>query len=266
MALQAIGVVIGVANPDAFKLSNGKTVDLPAIAVADDVGWYAQTLRDSFSAIDGDWTVKTLVSREETKRDVITKCLEDLRTQLDPRGLFVLILSGHGFQDVDTNGDEAASPVPGDGPLDVQDEFYCAADHPIRDDVFGELWKKLLTTQRLISIADTCSSDTVSAELIRRSELNVQPVLPREGSGAPKIFISSAMSWEKAVESEFGSRVYGVMTEALKSAWGSKPASYLEWFTLANKKVRECYPDQHPRLRYYADPDQELLNAQPFAP
>jgi hypothetical protein len=164
--------------------------------------------------------------------------------------LFVLVLCGHGFQAPDDDGDEP----------DQLDEVFAAADGPIADDFFGELWTGL--DGDVVAVVDTCSADSLSIKGGR----DVEPVKRFTAAGPRRLSIAASMAWEKAAEVRTRKGIRGVLSVALQDAWELIPesrTSYLTWFLEAARLLAVRRPQQHPRLRYLG-PDEELLNRVPF--
>jgi len=242
--------LVGVAAPDPFEFRGTRFNFGTARGVHEDVDWYAALLSNELAPDDLDLTV--LTARSETTRDLLRRKLESLRDGLGPTDTFVLVLVGHGFQVDDDNGDE----------LDGKDEVFAAADGPVADDFFAELWAPLPSTASVVVLADTCSSDSIG--IAGGSPINEHIHVPV--GGPSRLSLAASMQFEEAGTVRVRDKSRGVMSQALEDAWQyieASRTSYLAWFREAAQLVAVRRPRQHPQLRYLG-PDADLLLRAPF--
>lgn len=243
-------VLVGVARPAAFKFRGRRYTFATARGVTADIDWYEELLRNRVPAEQ--LSLTRLTTPGDTTADNLSVELTTAAGGVQPSGLFVLVLCGHGFQAADDNGDEP----------DNLDEVFAASNGPIADDFFAHLWSPLPPNAGVVVFADTCSADSVGIA----GGLNIEPVIALTAAGPSRVSISASMPWEKASEVATRHGYRGVMSLALEDAWTLQEAqaSYLTWFRTAAELVSVRRPQQHPRLRYLG-PDQHLLNRVPFA-
>lgn len=248
---KAVVVLVGVPAPRPFKYDGAvyRFASLPG--VLNDVRQHRKVLR---SAVPGDPVVREWVTPYDTKVEVIGKRLRDVVTTLHPDDLMILVLCGHGFQVHDND----MFPE-----QDFKDEVFACSDGPLRDDFFQDLWAKCPTGTRVVSIVDTCGSDTLVLGLAR-PEPSYYEVLT--AAGPSRLSISACLSAETAQEIGPADQRQGLLSWALEQTWTPAPdLTYRTWFTAAAKRVTHHNSRQHPTLRYLGPkPGLPLVDSRPF--
>ena len=252
--MRAVAVLIGVPAPAAFRFQERDFAFHPLAGVQADIH-SLHTIITGAATPHGSIDIVTLLSPAETTAGCIKRTLIDTLGKLDEGGLFLLGLFGHGFQVHDLSGDEVADRFE-----DAFDEVFAASDGPILDDFFKSLWAEAPPGARIVAIADTCSSDTISMA----GAADVLPVVVTGTAGPERLFLAASMSHGAALEEARAGATRGVLSRALEDTWvPSNPhSSYRAWFTEAALFVNMRSP-QEPRLRYVG-PTGSLLDDRPF--
>jgi len=208
----AYGVSAGLTsvNPAAYRGWKG---DCPGTDID---AWFMAGILDAHNI------PCTLLYNNQVTADGIISAVTSACRSIQPGGLLILYLSGHGSQQRDTNGDEA----------DGQDEQLCLWDGYMSDDVVWELLQRVPAGIRVFMITDTCHSGTnfrgpasiAPAILLARSE---------PGSTVPDILHYGGCSDGRF---SYGSSQGGVFTTALVDTWDPL-LTYAEWFAAACKKM-----------------------------
>ncbi|MFI7067350.1 caspase family protein [Kribbella sp. NPDC050124] len=244
-------VLVGVPAPRPFKY-DGEVYRFAALpGVLNDVRQHRQLL---CSAIPSEPVVREWVTPYDTKVDVIGKRLLEVVTKLQPDDLLVLVLCGHGFQ----VRDDDMYPE-----QDFKDEVFACSDGPLRDDFFQELWAKCPVGARVVSIVDTCGSDTLVLGLARPEPLYYEVFT---AAGPSRLSISACLSAETAQEIGPANQRQGLLSWALAATWTPAPdLTYRTWFTTAAKRVTHQNSRQHPTLRYLGPrAGLPLVDSRPF--
>lgn len=250
---KAVAVLIGVPAPQAFRYDGNRYSFASLAGVLNDIAWYKQFLPGVVHPSQS-LTVRAWTTPYDTKVSVVRDRLTAVVGQLQPDDLMILVLCGHGFQvrDRSTIAEQ-----------DLKDEVYACSDGPLPDDFFQELWSKCPTGARIVSVADTCGSDTLTLGLTRPEPAFYQVLT---GSGPSRLAVSASLSAETAQETGPTHQRRGLLSRALEQTWDPRPeATYRSWFTDAMKFVSNRNGRQHPTLRYLGpQPGLTLLDSQPF--
>lgn len=242
---RVLAILIGVAEPaDVTYPAAGRTYSFGRLAGVDnDLDWYAQWLGD---VVQPAHRLQIIRPREPGSltaaalKGAIGAAVESLAEG----DLLVLVLSGHGIQVPDLDGDEELH-----APGDRLDEAFVASDGLILDDFFSELWRRSSANgARAVCIIDTCHSETLT-------QLDVAPPVRVSRSydlGLPRLFISAAESDQEALEQPGADGTHGVLTQSLMDAWQGHPGartSYTRLFEEAAQLV-SARSAQQPTLAY----------------
>jgi len=93
---------------------------------------------------------KILKDNEATKQNVINY-IQNAADNLSADDIFLLTFSGHGYHNLDLNGDEK----------DFLDEYWCLFDDKLLDDELYRLWQQFKPGVRILVISDSCHSGTI---------------------------------------------------------------------------------------------------------
>ncbi|MEO0422742.1 MAG: caspase family protein [Pseudomonadota bacterium] len=96
----------------------------------------------------------TQITGAEVTRDRVIGAIEDAARRLVAGDLFFLTYAGHGGQVKDVDGDEQG----GDG----RDETWCLWDGQVLDDELNVLWARFQPRVRILVLADSCHSGSVT--------------------------------------------------------------------------------------------------------
>ncbi|MFI6828003.1 hypothetical protein ACIBG5_12940 [Kribbella sp. NPDC050241] len=249
---KAVVVLIGVPAPQAFRYDGDRYSFASLQGVLNDIAWYRGFLPGVIPAQS--LTVREWVTEYDTRVAVIKDRLTSVVSQLQPDDLMILVLCGHGFQVRDRD------PIP---EQDLKDEVFACSDGPLLDDFFQELWSKCPTGARIVSVADTCGSDTLVLGLARPEPLFYQVLT---GAGPSRLAVSASLSAETAQETGPAHQRRGLLSRALEQTWDPRPeTTYRSWFMAATKRVSNQNSRQHPTLRYLGpEPGLALVDSQPF--
>jgi hypothetical protein len=243
-------LVIGVPGPVSFH-HLGRTYRFGRLqGVANDVAWYQRFLSDRLGGPDH---VQVLQTPAQTSAVAIRTALRGCVASLGSGDLFVLVVTGHGMQVVDAEGEEP----------DGLDEAIVATDAPVLDDFFRQLWASNAQDYRVIEFIDTCNADSVGLAI--RYDDTPEQVVVHHASAPSRLAFGASLAGEDARETDRLGGRRGVLSAALERAWAT-PAnreSYRAWFETAAIVVRNWGAVQHPRLRYLG-PDPAMVDQPPF--
>lgn len=264
-----VAVVVGVPQPDPVVI-DGKTERFrPLPGVQDDVKRLTALIdHGGYLANDRHPDFHVLCERSETARAEILGTIRNAMTGLHAGDQLIVALAGHGVQLKDVNLDEPERKDP-------KDEAFVAVDGQLLvDDDFAQLWSEIDPAVQIISIVDTCHSETIALAIsddhpLQRSFNLLQEKVPmpdwticRTDVGPHRLALSACDANELA--RELPERI-GLLTDSLLEAWAThpRPNSYREWWVQAAIRTTSRNRFQHPDLRYMG-PDPTRPDAVPF--
>lgn len=286
MPTRAQAMVIGVPAPGPLDSPGGPQTFKPLPGVLRDVHWYASLLEEQLGA-PASAGVNTYLAPDETSAAYLETEIPRMLRLVEPSGLFVLVVIGHGTQVPDLDGDEPSG----------NDQAFVTSSGALADDFFRDLWVTRPDVN-VLTIADVCHADTMllyaqfpdeprrlrlvldGPDIVPARALRgiigddlagrVRPVLLRTGAAAPlqvdietsapapaRLMLAASQQDESAWEDAGGGR----FTSALREAWGRPESrmSYEAWFDSARSRT----VGQRPTLRYRGP--ERLLRARPFS-
>lgn len=255
----AIAVLIGVEAPQPVVHLDTVHCFKPLHGVRNDIHWYEKMLEDGIEPtstlpVRQRVTILRLTEPEQTTAGKIKKTLLDSVRRIPPRGLFVLVLAGHGFQ----------IPAPENSTeKDGLDEAFAASDGDlVLDDFFGDMWMELDPTATAVAFVDTCHAAGIPPGL------GFAPPAPEIwlDSGPSRIFFSASEEWEQAIEDKRDGVDRGVMSRALENAWRQTDGARNSYQKLFDETALTVgfNTGQTARTRYVGR-DPELLRQPPFS-
>jgi len=210
LLLPAAGIAIGLTAVDP-RAYNGWHGDCPGCDID---AWFFSAMLAAH-----DIPCATLYNSQATAAGIIAAATAAVRT-IQPGGLLIIYISGHGAQQRDTSGDEA----------DRMDEQLCLWDGRMTDDTVWQLLSRVPPTIRIFMVSDTCHAGTNF-----RGPVAIAPAL-LQARTEPEATMPSLVHFGGCNDGRYsyGSKQGGVFTTALFDTWD--PAiSYAEWFARARK-------------------------------
>jgi len=202
------------------------------------------------------YTGVLLQSEQATKQNVTQAITQGIRNT-PTGGLFILYYSGHGGQEKLNWGTTEPEGA------DEEDEYLCLYDTYMLDD---EIWAFIAQSKcRIFLCFDACHSQTLfrsvkseiaqeqglaiplEDELVRSHGFELEPrAIPQELTDI------DMLCWSGCLEKEYsyGSRLGGVMTNAILDEWKSS-IRYLDLFNKVRSRVNVEQPGQHPTYTQY---------------
>jgi len=203
--------------------------------------------------------------------------IENAAAELVKGDIFLFTFAGHGSGEPDSEPDEP----------DSQDETLVLFDHMLYDDVLGRcLWPKFKCGVRVLMVADSCHSGSVStlrstgglqareiSEDTRRQHVaahrdcykKMLSNLPAAAAADP-IQASVLLLAACRDDEEAGDGPHGVFTEALIHVWdGGDFSTYRDFMTAIKSAVTSARPQQHPVLSPPLGSGPEFSGQHPFA-
>lgn len=244
--------LIGVSRPAAVEY-DGKRFRFKTLRGVDgDIAWFESFFR---SIVRPPQMLVLLRPHEprDTGAESIKATLQRLVDEARSGDLIVVVLSGHGFQVRDANGDELT---------DRLDEAFASSQGIVVDDFFATLWAKKLTGVSAVVIVDTCNADSLG--IMGFSSRPIDEVID---GGIPRLSISASEQWEKAAEQKSAGRVRGVLSLAFEDAWTLVPGARDSYRTLfaATAELVGARSSQQARMRYYGPREHaQMIDAPPF--
>ena len=181
--------------------------------------------------------VQTLLT-ENAKIEDCKKALINALEGLKSGDILLIWVSGHGGQEVDTNGDEK----------DGYDEYLCAYDGPILDDTINDWFNYVPEGVCVLWICDTCHSGTME----RSAPVFNKNAIPLEFKGQ-LILISGCT--EKGTSQSTGNG--GVLTRAMLGS-GPKGKTPITWYRKAIKSIPKKV--QQPQYVEYGNVNDKFRN------
>ena len=262
MAAQVAGLAIAISKPRSF---GGKSFE-PIPQVEPDAALLAGRLTRLAGKANHPFEMPVLGGDAATKSKILGS-VERAAASVAPGGLLVLYLAGHGVDVLDQDGDEK--------PRSKFDQAFPTADHPVVDDDLASLWDKR-TDISIFSIADTCSAESITIDIVFRAyglgepcyeivDSAREPETDIRGRKSGPSIVQFAASRRGTVAGDMrtGGALTGRFTQALLNASASPAtlASYVTWFTAADAEVRQSSP-QEPIL-CYRGPTPSMIHQRP---
>lgn len=232
----------------------------------------------------------TIILTKDATREALTSFLEEKAAVLESGDILLFTYAGHGRQipDMKTGAPEE----------DWYDETWCLYDGQLIDDVLYEIWKQFKPGVRILVIADSCHSGTMTrdsrapgkefspadaqgnplgkehclshSQAVRIFEENeayfrgIIEQLPAERTPVPaSVILISACQDHEYCDEYVKLYVHGVFTKALLDVWddGNFKGNYKEF----HKEIVEKTPGrQTPNLLYFGGGIEEFLKQTPF--
>jgi len=251
-----LAYVVAVASPPPISGGGGtSTVFAPLPGAESD----ARNLTDLLVAEGVQTVVRT--APESTTRTGVLDELDSLVDSLHPGDLFVFTFAGHGWQLADDGGDEET---------DGLDEVLLLSDGALRDDRFGQLWKRVRSGVRVVCLVDACHSSSAMLGMRPRKGGPPVPTIAPRLAGGPSILVWAAcQDSESAFEGAGTSGDVGALTDSFLDAWNAGArVTYSQLWEKTATTFATRFPKlvefQHPAMRF-SGPDASMLADAPFA-